>query len=182
MFPKEHLTPQKRDYIYWEYISIFKIIISELAGGLHTYIKAPHTRDFFVRTSQYCSIMIKEWIWVRKRVKEWTITDFLKTNTNRIKDWIKIGKSVTFFRIPTVNIPANTEVEILSIRERVSIQEAFRDGDWGFRIIPGSIITLGTLILLVAGHGEARFHIPLMPFFIILSAYIIEYMYNKKIE
>jgi hypothetical protein len=49
-------------------------------------------------------------------------------------------------------------------------------------IIPGSIITLGTLILLVAGHGEARFHIPLMPFFIILSAYIIEYMYNKKIE
>ena len=49
-------------------------------------------------------------------------------------------------------------------------------------IIPGSIITLGTLILLVAGHGEARFNIPLMPFFIILSAYIIEYMYNKKIE
>ena len=32
--------------------NIFKIIISELAGGVHTYIKAPHTRDFFVRKRQ----------------------------------------------------------------------------------------------------------------------------------
>ena len=33
-----------------------------------------------------------------------------------------------------------------------------------------SVIVLGTLLLLFAGHGEARFHIPFMPFIIILSA------------
>ena len=33
-----------------------------------------------------------------------------------------------------------------------------------------SVIVLGTLLLLFVGHGEARFHIPFMPFIIILSA------------
>ena len=38
-----------------------------------------------------------------------------------------------------------------------------------------SIIALGTLLLLLVGHGEARFHIPFMPFIIILSAIFIHY-------
>ena len=44
-------------------------------------------------------------------------------------------------------------------------------------ILPLSVIILGTSILLIAGHGEARFHIPFMPFFIMLSAFFI----NKRI-
>ena len=40
-----------------------------------------------------------------------------------------------------------------------------------------SIIVLGTLLLLIVGHGEARFHQPFMPFFIMLSALFI----HKKV-
>lgn len=36
-----------------------------------------------------------------------------------------------------------------------------------------SVILLGTLLLLFAGHGEARFHIPFMPFIIMLAAVFI---------
>jgi hypothetical protein len=44
-------------------------------------------------------------------------------------------------------------------------------------LLPVSIIVLGTLLLLFLGHGEARFHIPFMPFIIMLSASFI----NKRI-
>ena len=44
-------------------------------------------------------------------------------------------------------------------------------------LLPIAIIVLGTLLLLFVGHGEARFHIPFMPFFIMLSAMFI----NKKV-
>ena len=44
-------------------------------------------------------------------------------------------------------------------------------------LLPIGIILIGTLLLLVVGHGEARFHIPFMPFFIMLSALFI----NKRI-
>ena len=43
-------------------------------------------------------------------------------------------------------------------------------------LLPVSIIVLGTLLLLFLGHGEARFHIPFMPFIIMLSASFI----NKR--
>ena len=33
-------------------------------------------------------------------------------------------------------------------------------------LLPAAVVLLGTLMLLVAGHGEARFHIPFMPFVI----------------
>ena len=36
--------------------------------------------------------------------------------------------------------------------------------------LPASIVVAGTLMLLLAGHGEARFHIPFMPFIIMLAA------------
>ena len=38
-----------------------------------------------------------------------------------------------------------------------------------------SIIVLGTLLLVLVGHGEARFHIPFMPFIIMLSAIFIHH-------
>ena len=39
-----------------------------------------------------------------------------------------------------------------------------------YSLLAVSAIVLGTLMLLFVGHGEARFHIPFMPFIIILSA------------
>ena len=47
-------------------------------------------------------------------------------------------------------------------------------------LLPFSIITLGVLILVVVGHGEARFHIPFMPFIMILSATLITTVYEKN--
>lgn len=37
-------------------------------------------------------------------------------------------------------------------------------------VLPVSIVALGTLLLLFVGHGEARFHIPFMPFIIMMAA------------
>ena len=48
-------------------------------------------------------------------------------------------------------------------------------------LLPLSIIVLQTLVLLIAGHGEARFHIPLMPFIIMLSTQFI-YSISQKLR
>lgn len=40
-----------------------------------------------------------------------------------------------------------------------------------------SSILIGTVVILLVGHGESRFHQPLMPFFIILAA---TYIQNKR--
>lgn len=45
-----------------------------------------------------------------------------------------------------------------------------RNTDWKKLVIPVSIIITGTAIIIFAGHGETRFHIPFMPFFILLAA------------
>ena len=82
-----------------------------MAGIVDTNIKATNARDFYVCTTQYCLIIIEKWIEIRERIQEWVYTDFLKKNTSRIKNWIKMSMSVTFFRVPTINIPANTEVK-----------------------------------------------------------------------
>ena len=43
------------------------------------------------------------------------------------------------------------------------------------------IFAIGTLFIALVGHGEARFHIPFMPFIIINVAYSInQKIYNKK--
>lgn len=44
-------------------------------------------------------------------------------------------------------------------------------------LLPVSIIALGTLLLLFVGHGESRFHQPFMPFFMMLTALLIQ---NQK--
>ncbi len=41
-------------------------------------------------------------------------------------------------------------------------------------LLPTCAITLGTAVLLFAGHGEARFHIPFMPLVIIAVAWTID--------
>lgn len=40
-------------------------------------------------------------------------------------------------------------------------------------LLPVNVIVLGTLLLLFVGHGETRFHILFMPFFVILSSIFI---------
>lgn len=40
-------------------------------------------------------------------------------------------------------------------------------------LLPVNVIVLGTLLLLFVGHGETRFHILFMPFFMILSSMFI---------
>ena len=42
--------------------------------------------------------------------------------------------------------------------------------------LPLGVILAGTAVLLLVGHGEARFHIPFMPFTIITVA---DYLANK---
>lgn len=46
-------------------------------------------------------------------------------------------------------------------------------------LIPMGIIGLGTLLLLFFGHGESRFHIPFMPFFIMLAGVTVTAFRNK---
>lgn len=44
-------------------------------------------------------------------------------------------------------------------------------------LIPVTIITCGTLILIFFAHGEARFHIPFMPFVIMVSSLFVHKKY-----
>lgn len=46
--------------------------------------------------------------------------------------------------------------------------------------LPISIIITGTVILLLVGHGEARFHIPFMPFVIMVAARFINILKYKN--
>lgn len=46
-------------------------------------------------------------------------------------------------------------------------------------LLPVCIIVLGTLLLLFAGHGEARFHIPFMPFFIMMA---VSYIHQRILK
>jgi len=52
-----------------------------------------------------------------------------------------MSTSIKLFRIQIINIPANTEVKILNIREGISIQKTIRDRNSKYRIMTGSIIT-----------------------------------------
>ena len=61
-----------------------------------------------------------------------------------------------------------------------SMISCIRKRQWNLLILPFSVIVLGTLLLLFFGHGEARFHIPFMPFFIMLCS--LNFMnYEKKV-
>ena len=49
-------------------------------------------------------------------------------------------------------------------------------------LLPLSCIIIGTLLLLFVGHGEARFHIPFMPFVILLASAYLQKLLCKKTE
>lgn len=53
-----------------------------------------------------------------------------------------------------------------------------RKGNYQALTIPVSIIMIGTLLLLFFGHGESRFHIPFMPFIIMMAAVGISRLYK----
>jgi hypothetical protein len=53
---------------------------------------------------------------------------------------LKWVKSVTFFRVPTINVPVNTKVKKLNNWEGISKQKTIGDRNCGFRIMPDSII------------------------------------------
>ena len=49
-------------------------------------------------------------------------------------------------------------------------------------LLPLSIIILQTLLLLFMGHGESRFHTPIMPFVVMLSALFIANKYKHNMN
>ncbi len=59
---------------------------------------------------------------------------------------------------------------IMAIKRQLSVHFA----------IPISVVVIGTVILLLAGHGESRFHIPFMPFIIIIAANLISHQLEKR--
>lgn len=51
---------------------------------------------------------------------------------------------------------------------------------WQTHLLPVAVVLFGTLMLLLVGHGETRFHQPFMPFIIMLAAYSIHRITLKK--
>lgn len=54
-----------------------------------------------------------------------------------------------------------------------------RRKDYRKAALPLSVTMIGTLVLLFFGHGEARFHIPFMPFVIMSAAYCLLGLYSR---
>lgn len=63
-----------------------------------------------------------------------------------------------------------------------TIVSVMKNTQWKKIIFPMSVIVLGTLLLLFFGHGEARFHIPFMPFFIMLCSFNFINYGKKKVD
>ena len=47
-------------------------------------------------------------------IKVLAITDLLQANTDRFKNFIKVSNTISFFIIPSINIPIDTKIEELS--------------------------------------------------------------------
>ena len=48
-------------------------------------------------------------------------------------------------------------------------------------LLPVSIIAIGTIILMIIGHGESRFHIPFIPFIMMLTALLLVRRKKKNV-
>jgi len=59
--------------------------------------------------------MVQEGVRIGERTQERTISDFLKTYTNWFKNKVEVSNSITFFSIPTIDIPTSTEIKEFSI-------------------------------------------------------------------
>ena len=84
----------------------------------------------------------------------------------------------------TQDFPNWTHVQILTIANLayyylllllgiLGIGKLLKKRDFHYLIIPLSTIITSTALLMLVGHGEARFHQPFMPMFIMLAAYFI---------
>lgn len=62
----------------------------------------------------------------------------------------------------------------------ISLYIAYKKKQMWKYVVPVTIITFGTALLLLVGHGEARFHIPFMPFFMMITASEIIPVYHKN--
>ena len=49
-------------------------------------------------------------------IKVLAITDLLQAKTDRFKKFIKVSNDITFFIIPSINIPTDTKTKELSRR------------------------------------------------------------------
>ena len=47
-------------------------------------------------------------------IKVLAITDLLQAKTDRFKNFIKVSNTITFFIIPSINIPTDTKTKELS--------------------------------------------------------------------
>ena len=88
--------------------------------------------------------------------------------------------------MPTISkdFPNWTHVQILTVVNLayyyillllgvLGIGSLLKDRNFHGSIIPTMTIIIGTALLIFVGHGEARFHQPFMPMFIILAANFI---------
>lgn len=76
-------------------------------------------------------------------------------NYNAVQ-WLTVCNLIYYYILLALSILGS----IMALRHSISVSFA----------IPISVIIIGTAILLLAGHGEARFHIPFMPFIIMIAA------------
>jgi len=61
----------------------------------------------------------KKWVIIWMNIKVLAITDLLQANTDGFKNFIKVSNTITFFIIPSINVPNDTKIEELS-RRRVN--------------------------------------------------------------
>ena len=102
---------------------------------------------------------------------------FLKDKNSREYMYEPLSIKTIYKSFPILNITQWLTIinliyyYILLLSSCIGTYFLIRKKCWKQLSIPCSVILIGTLILLAAGHGEARFHIPFMPFIIMLSAY-----------
>ena len=86
-------------------------------------------------------------------------------NYNAIQ-WLTVCNLIYYYLLLALFMAGS----IMAIKHRLSVPFA----------LPISVVVIGTVILLMVGHGEARFHIPLMPFIIMIAATLISNQLDKS--
>ena len=86
-------------------------------------------------------------------------------NYNAIQ-WLTVCNLIYYYLLLALFMAGS----IMAIKHRLSVPFA----------LPISVGVIGTVILLMVGHGEARFHIPLMPFIIMIAATLISNQLDKS--
>lgn len=69
---------------------------------------------------------------------------------------------------------------LLMLLMLVSVGSSLRHRRWTENLMPLCVIGIGTLVLMLVGHGETRFHIPFMPFVILSAALWLGRRFPRK--